>query len=126
MSMLASNVNLSGGGSGDGYVPVAKKKNAAIDPDATGPRSTNADGGGQGAGYRPPRADVQEVFLFTLTEPFKGALSKLMGLLEQVNNIPNDVRIAIVSGPLGYMPNLRAVRPTPFSPTPTLLRPTVR
>lgn len=126
MSMLTSNVNLSGGGSGDGYVPVAKKKNAAIDPDASGPRSTTADGGGQGAGYRPPRADVQEVFLFTLGEPFKGALSKLMGLLEQVNNIPHDVRIAIVSGPLGYMPNLRALRPTPFSPTPTLLRPTVR
>ena len=126
MSMLTNNVNLGGGGSGDGYVPVTKKKQSAIDPDDAAPRSPNSDAGGNGAGYRSPRADVQEVFLFTLTEPFKGALNKLMGLLEQVNNIPHDVRIAIVSGPLGYMSNIRSVRPTPFVPTPTLLRPVVR
>ena len=126
MSGMTSSVNLNGGGSGEGYVPVTKSKQIAVDPDDSAPRSTTTNSGGGGAGYHSPRADVQEIFLFTLSEPFKGALSKLMGLLEQVNNIPSEVRIAIVSGPLGYMSNLRSVRPTPFVPTPTLLRPLVR
>ncbi|MBC7544334.1 MAG: hypothetical protein H7338_16560 [Candidatus Sericytochromatia bacterium] len=124
---LTGSVNLNGGGSGEGYVPVTKSKKNAIDGEEGAARQTTTNSGGNGAGYhQSPRSDVQEVFLFTLHEPFKGALAKLMGLLEQVNNIPHDVRIAIVSGPLGYMSNIRSVRPTPFMPTPTLLRPLIR
>lgn len=122
---ITGGVNLNGGGSGEGYVPVTKKQGATVDADGA-PRSTTTNAGGGGGGYQSPRSDVQEIFLFTLQEPFKGALAKLMGLLEQVNNIPTEVRIAIVSGPLGYMSNIRSVRPTPFVPTPTLLRPLVR
>jgi len=128
MSMMTGNVHLGGGGSGGGYVPTTKRKDVSV-ADDNSPQSMTTDtspgAGGGGGGYQSGRADSQEVFLMTLGEPFKSALSKLMSLLEQVNNIPHDVRIAIVSGPLGYMPNLRAVRPMPFAPTPTLLRPTV-
>lgn len=124
MTQMASNVSLNGGGNGGGYVPSTKRKSQ---PDAAGDnptRSATSDRDHGRSGHH--RADVQEIFLFTLQEPFKSALGTLMGLLEQVNNIPQEVRIAIVSGPLGYMSSLRSARPTPFVPTPTLLKPLIR
>ncbi len=127
MTTAAGSANFNGGGSGAGYVPTAKRKQIGADTEDSAPKSTTPDSGGGGA-FRQgaPRSDVQEILLLGLQEPFKSALSKLMNLLETVNNVPHDVRIAIVAGPLGYMSNLNSVRPTPFLPTPTILRPVIR
>lgn len=124
-TMAGSNVSLGGGGGGGGYVPSTKRRQVASDAgDEQSTRASTSDRDGGRGGFH--RADVQEVFLFTLQEPFKSALATLMGLLEQVNNIPQEVRIAIVAGPLGYMSSLSSVRPAPFVPTPTMLKPLIR
>jgi len=68
-----------------------------------------------------------EVFLFTVKDPVRSALSQLMTLIKVtllenpgINNSPE-----VISGPLGYT-SVRAVRPVSFMPTKTIFRPVTR
>lgn len=85
------------------------------------------DAGAQG-GYRRSPQEEMEVFLFTVKDPIRSALSQLMSLIK-VTLIENpegmDSRPEIMSGPLGYT-SMKAVRPVAFMPTKTIFKPVTR
>lgn len=71
-------------------------------------------------------ADEMEVFLFPLKGPVRGALSRLMELLEAVVDDPLPLQLSVVSGPLGYVSSIRALKPGIIPQPPSQFSPVVR
>lgn len=110
------------GGSGFGPEYISRRKRLVEKQD------DSRDSGGSQNGLLRRQAQDAEVFLFTVKDPVRSALSSLMSLIrtalienpEAMNNAPE-----IMSGPLGYT-SVKAVRPVAFMPTKTIFRPVTR
>jgi hypothetical protein len=113
---------ISGGGSGFGPEYITnRRRNVEKQED----ERSNA---GSQQGYKRTPQEEMEVFLFTVKDPIRSALSSLMSLIK-VTLIENpeglDSRPEVMSGPLGYT-SMRAVRPEAFIPTKTIFKPVTR
>ncbi len=113
-------IGLGGSGFGPEYISNRKRLVEKKDED-------RGNAGSQDAYRRSPQEEM-EVFLFTVKDPVRSALSQLMSLIK-VTLIENpegmESRPEIMSGPLGYT-SMKAVRPVPFMPTKTIFKPVTR
>lgn len=76
------------------------------------------------------RPDEEEVFIFTIKEPIKSIIIRLMDIFKQINEENQvadikDINISIVSGPLGYT-GIRAFRPIIPTVTQIIFKPVFR
>lgn len=118
MATPASNVAFSGGGGyGDVVGPSRRRARPAEEEKATPVWRSR---------LRQEPADEVEVFLFPLKSEVKNALSRLMELLEAVVDDPVPLQLSVVSGPLGYVSSIRALKPGLDPVPPSHFRPVVR
>ena len=117
----ASNVRFGGSGFGPEYITARRKRQ--VDP-----REHKSHSTGSGNLGRQGTDDETEVFLFTVKDPVRSALVKLMALIKfsiHENPVIKDEIPEIVAGPLGYT-SIRAVRPQAYVPTKTVFKPVLR
>lgn len=110
------------GGSGFGPEYISRRKRSVEQRE--GERESSS---GQGLLRRSPQ-DELEVFLFTVKDPVRSALSQLMQVIHMAvlqNPSSREDMLEIVSGPLGYT-SVKAVRPVAFVPTRSVFRPVLR
>lgn len=116
----AGRVGYGGSGFGPEYITNRKRTVEKHLED----RDTN----NQHQSFRRTPQEEMEVFLFTVKDPVRSALSQLMSLIK-VTLVENPEsmgeRAEIMSGPLGYT-SMRAVRPEAFVPTKTIFKPVTR
>lgn len=116
----AGNIRFGGSGFGPEYIQRRKRQVDFHEEERN-------DGGQQGLSQRRNQSET-EVFLFTVKDPVRSALSQLMTLIKvTLIESPESMesRPEIMSGPLGYT-SVKAVRPVAFSPTKTIFRPVTR
>lgn len=109
------------GGSGFGPEYISRRKRNVQEN-----QDERQSGQQESAGRR--KQHETEVFLFTVKDPVRSALSQLMVLMRKtLTENPGGQRgmPEIISGPLGYT-NVRAVRPVAFNPTKTIFKPVTR
>ena len=118
-----SNIRFGGSGFGPDYFGRVKRKGPgekSEDDVASSPRS---------AVLLQPQEDEVEVFLFTVKEPIRSALSRLMLLIKKVLDAhPEEAPVEmpkVPPGPLGYT-SLFAVAPVMHRPTQSVFRSVVR
>lgn len=110
------------GGSGFGPEYISKRKRSVEHHEDR--QGSTAD---QGLNRRSPQEEF-EVFLFTVKDPVRSALSQLMQVLRTAvldNPGQREESLEIVSGPLGYT-SVKAVRPVAFVPTRSVFKPVLR
>jgi len=115
----AGNIRFGGSGFGPEYITRRKRQ---VDPQQDERES------GQQQGLQQRRHQETEVFLFTVKDPVRSALSQLMSLIRvTLIETPESMESQpeVMSGPLGYT-SVRAVRPVAFTPTKTIFRPVTR
>lgn len=122
MTNAASGVRLGGGGYSYGDYSLPTKKPAPFDEDE------NSSGQKQEIQPRKSKEKEIEVFLFTIKDPVKSVISKLMDLISTYGPeaiVPIDIKLA-ETGPLGYT-SLFAFQPTlGVNKSEQLLKPVVK
>lgn len=123
MTNAASGVRLGGGGYSYGDYALPNSKKPAISDEDQGSSGNKVE-----IGDRKSKEKEIEVFLFTIKDPVRTVISKLMDLVSTYGPeaiIPIDIKLA-ETGPLGYT-SMFAFQPTAdFRKTENLIKPVVK